>query len=42
MFLEGPFTVFAPTNEAFAEIPKDTLDALLADKEALTGGILMF
>merc|ERR1712156_390227 len=23
---EGPFTVFAPTNEAFAEIPKDTLD----------------
>merc|ERR1712047_72301 len=33
---EGPFTVFAPTNEAFAEIPKDTLDALLADKDALT------
>merc|ERR1712156_661566 len=33
---EGPFTVFAPTNEAFAEIPKDALDSLLADKEALT------
>ena len=31
--------MFAPTNEAFAEIPKDALDALLADKEALTGGI---
>merc|ERR1711936_711234 len=37
---EGPFTVFAPTNEAFAEIPKDTLDALLADKEALTAVLL--
>merc|ERR1712062_807398 len=36
---EGPFT-FAPTNEAFAEIPKDTLDALLADKEALTAVLL--
>ena len=25
----GPFTVFAPTDEAFAKIPKDKLDALL-------------
>ena len=25
----GPFTVFAPTDEAFAKIPKDTLDSLL-------------
>lgn len=33
---EGPFTVFAPTDEAFAKIPKDQLDALLADKQALT------
>ena len=33
---EGPFTVFAPTDEAFAKIPKDQLDALLADKEKLT------
>eukprot|EP00091_Calanus_sinicus_P022801 TRINITY_DN7422_c0_g1_i8.p1 TRINITY_DN7422_c0_g1~~TRINITY_DN7422_c0_g1_i8.p1 ORF type:complete len:299 (-),score=114.09 TRINITY_DN7422_c0_g1_i8:101-997(-) len=32
---EGPFTVFAPTNEAFAKIPKDALDGLLADTEAL-------
>ena len=33
---EGPFTVFAPTDEAFAQIPADQLNALLADKEALT------
>ncbi len=32
----GPFTVFAPTNEAFAKIPKETLDAVLADKTKLT------
>jgi uncharacterized surface protein with fasciclin (FAS1) repeats len=31
----GPFTVFAPTDEAFAKIPKAQLDALLADKEKL-------
>jgi uncharacterized surface protein with fasciclin (FAS1) repeats len=33
---EGPFTVFAPTDDAFAKIPKADLDALLADKEKLT------
>ncbi|MBF6594293.1 MAG: fasciclin domain-containing protein [Thermaceae bacterium] len=33
---KGPFTVFAPTNEAFAKIPKATLDALLKDKAQLT------
>lgn len=33
---EGPFTVFAPTDEAFAAIPEADLNALLADKEALT------
>jgi len=32
----GPFTVFAPTDEAFAKIPKADLDALLADKDKLT------
>ena len=31
----GPFTVFAPTDEAFAKIPKETLDGLLKDKAAL-------
>ena len=33
---EGPFTVFAPTDEAFAKIPEETLTAILADKEQLT------
>lgn len=32
----GPFTVFAPTDEAFAKVPKATLEGLLADKAALT------
>lgn len=32
---KGPFTVFAPTDEAFAKVPKDQLDKLLADKEQL-------
>lgn len=32
---EGPFTVFAPTDEAFKKIPEDTLKAVLADKEKL-------
>lgn len=32
----GPYTVFAPTDEAFAKIPKAKLDALLKDKAALT------
>jgi len=32
----GPFTVFAPTDEAFAQIPQETLQAVLADKEKLT------
>ena len=33
---DGPFTVFAPTDEAFAQIPAGDLKALLADKEKLT------
>ena len=28
---DGPFTVFAPTNEAFAKLPEGKVDALLAD-----------
>jgi uncharacterized surface protein with fasciclin (FAS1) repeats len=32
---EGPFTVFAPTDEAFAALPAGTVDGLLADPEAL-------
>ncbi len=33
---DGPFTVFAPTDEAFAKIPKEQLDEILNDKEKLT------
>jgi uncharacterized surface protein with fasciclin (FAS1) repeats/uncharacterized protein YbjT (DUF2867 family) len=33
---KGPFTVFAPTDEAFAKLPAGTLDALLKDKAKLT------
>jgi uncharacterized surface protein with fasciclin (FAS1) repeats len=33
---EGPFTVFAPTDEAFAKLPAGTLEALLEDKAKLT------
>ncbi|MFU8832581.1 MAG: fasciclin domain-containing protein [Wenzhouxiangella sp.] len=32
----GPFTVFAPTDEAFAAIPADQLNAILADTATLT------
>ena len=33
---EGPFTVFAPTDEAFAALPAGTVEGLLADIPALT------
>ena len=33
---KGPFTVFAPTDEAFAKVPKADLDALMKDKAKLT------
>ncbi len=32
---KGPFTVFAPTDEAFAKLPAGTLEALLQNKEEL-------
>ena len=37
---EGPFTVFAPTDEAFAKLPEGTVEALLADIPALTDILL--
>jgi uncharacterized surface protein with fasciclin (FAS1) repeats len=33
---DGPFTIFAPTDEAFAKLPAGTIDTLLKDKEKLT------
>jgi uncharacterized surface protein with fasciclin (FAS1) repeats len=33
---DGPFTVFAPTDEAFAALPEGTVEALLEDIPALT------
>ncbi len=36
----GPFTLFAPSDEAFAKLPKAQLDALLADKDALKAVLL--
>lgn len=33
---EGPFTVFAPTDEAFAKLPEGTVESLLKDKAKLT------
>jgi uncharacterized surface protein with fasciclin (FAS1) repeats len=32
---KGPYTVFAPTDEAFAKLPAGTLEALLKDKQKL-------
>ena len=36
----GPYTVFAPTDAAFARLPKTTVESLLADKEKLKGVLL--
>ena len=38
----GPFTVFAPTDEAFAKLPEGTVEGLLADKEKLTKSIRFY
>ena len=37
---EGPFTVFAPTDDAFAALPEGTVEALLADIPTLTDILL--
>jgi len=37
---EGPLTVFAPTDDAFASLPEGTVEALLADIPALTDILL--
>jgi len=37
---DGPFTVFAPTDEAFAALPEGTVGALLEDEAALTDVLL--
>jgi uncharacterized surface protein with fasciclin (FAS1) repeats len=33
---DGPFTIFAPTNDAFGALPEEDLNAVLADKDLLT------
>ncbi len=37
---EGPFTLFAPTDEAFDRLPEGTVESLLADPEALRAVLL--
>ena len=36
----GPYTIFAPTDAAFAQLPPGTLDTLLANKDALSKVLL--
>jgi uncharacterized surface protein with fasciclin (FAS1) repeats len=37
---DGPYTVFAPTDKAFAKVPKKTLDALAANPDQLKAVLL--
>jgi len=37
---KGPFTVFAPSDEAFAKLPEGTVDALLKNKDKLSSILL--
>ena len=37
---DGPFTVFAPTDDAFAKLPEGTIESLLEDKETLKNILL--
>ena len=37
---DGPFTVFAPTDEAFAKLPEGTVEALIADPDKLRAILL--
>jgi uncharacterized surface protein with fasciclin (FAS1) repeats len=39
---EGPFTIFAPTNDAFAKIPADTMNTVMADPTGALTNILTY
>lgn len=39
---EGPFTVFAPTNDAFGKLPEGTVEGLVADDKETLGAILTY